>query len=627
MDFLGLRNLTILEKTLEIIERRKAKKIVLESIPINDPETFTLLSKGETIGVFQLESSGMTRYLKELQPTQFGDLVAMVSLYRPGPMKFIPDYINGKHGKKQIAYPHPSLEKVLSPTFGIAVYQEQILEVAKIFGGFTLGEADLLRRAIGKKIASELAAQRQKFIDGAKFQGYEEALAIKIFDEIIEPFAGYGFNKSHAACYALIAYQTAYLKAHYPVEFIAALLSCDQENTDRVILDIEASRKMGISVLPPSVMESDDTFTVVDEKTIRFGLSAIKGIGESVVFKILEARKQKPFLSFDDFLARSGQKAINKKSLEALGKSGALLCFEKTENILANIDFLLDFSKSQDAKVDIAQDDLFGNMGIEIDSHNLKLQQVAPLHLAERLRMEKEVLGMYVSDHPLRGMSPYFEKKGVIIRNIAEAMRFSKEKKITLQGLVTNIRKITTKKKEAMAIITIEDLSGSVEGVFFPKSYEKIKEEIREDSFASISGKAEKRDGIWQIIGDTFLSRSLEEVRDEAEKENLMNDDSPFGILPEEQEEAEAFFEEEGEEAFLAEQTSSEIEKPKGETWTIILPENTKKSSLNDIKEALKLSHGNDTVIFSLHGHEHVFKQKVDATKEVREKVEKLLKA
>ena len=639
MDFLGLRNLTILEKTLEIILQRTKKKIELASIPMDDAETFALLSKGESIGVFQLESSGMTRYIKDLQPTQFGDLVAMVSLYRPGPMKFIPDYINGKHGKKQISYPHPSLEKVLSPTFGIAVYQEQILEIAKIFGGFTLGEADLLRRAIGKKIASELAAQRQKFIDGAKSQGYEESLALKIFDEIIEPFAGYGFNKSHAACYALIAYQTAYLKAHYPVEFIAALLSCDEDNTDRVILDIEAARKMGIAVLPPSVLESDSTFTVVNEKTIRFGLTAIKGIGESVVLKILEARNQKPFASFSDFLTRSGQKAINKKSLEALAKSGALLCFEKTENILANIDSLLDFSKSHGEKVHSAQDDLFGGTGVEVESNEIKIQEVAPLHLAERLRMEKEVLGMYVSDHPLRGMAPYFQKKGVVIRGISEAMRFSKDKKIKLQGLVTSVRKITTKKKEAMAIITLEDISGTVEIVFFPKSYEKIAEEIQEDSFANISGKAEKREGVWQIIGDSFSARTLEEVRDEAEKDNLMNNDSPFGVFGESQEEsgneeAEEFFEEDVQD-FLPHSEEKDqdtanlsIEKSteKNEKiWEISIQKGTKHSVIKTIRDLLKESTGNDPVVFILEGHRHPFKHGVNVTEELKKEVEQII--
>ncbi|MEK7146351.1 MAG: DNA polymerase III subunit alpha, partial [Patescibacteria group bacterium] len=257
MDFLGLKNLTILETTIGILERTHPDvKIDLADLPMDDKKTFELLQRGDTTGVFQLESAGMKRYLRELKPTDFGDIIAMVSLYRPGPMQFISDYIAGKHKKKKVEFLHESLRDVLAETFGIAIYQEQILEIAKLFAGFTLGEADLLRRAIGKKIASELTAQREKFIEGAIKEGQDRKLAIKIFDDVIEPFAGYGFNKSHAACYALIAYQTAYLKAHFPAEFMAALLTSDADNTDRVVIEIQECRHMNIEVLPPDVNES-----------------------------------------------------------------------------------------------------------------------------------------------------------------------------------------------------------------------------------------------------------------------------------------------------------------------------------------------------------------------------------
>ncbi|HID92266.1 TPA: DNA polymerase III subunit alpha, partial [Candidatus Peregrinibacteria bacterium] len=376
MDFLGLRNLSILENTMKLAKERHNIDISILDIDMKDEKAFKLLTDGFTTGVFQLESAGMTRYLKELKPTRFEDLIAMVSLYRPGPMKFIPDYIAGSHNPEMVSYPDPSLERILKETFGIAIYQEQILEIAKVFAGFTLGGADLLRRAIGKKIESELLAQRDLFIDGSIANGHTRKLAESIFDDVIVPFSGYGFNKSHAACYALIAYQTAYLKARYPVEFMTALLMSDAENTDRVILDIEECRSLGIKVLPPSVEESDFSFSVIDDSTIRFGLNAIKGIGESVVEKLIEAQilKKKRFLNFVEFLETCGPNVINKKSLEALAKGGALIRLEDTGLILDNVEKILQFTKDSKTTNNAAQDDLFGAFDIEVETAKLELE-------------------------------------------------------------------------------------------------------------------------------------------------------------------------------------------------------------------------------------------------------------
>lgn len=583
MDFLGLRNLSILDNTLKNIYANHPEfpenSIDLNDIPMDDKKAFTLMSEGFTTGVFQFESAGMTRYLVELQPSQFEDLIAMVSLYRPGPMKFIPDYIGGKHGTKKVKYPHPSLENILKETFGIAIYQEQILEIAKVFGGFTLGGADILRRAIGKKIQSELDAQREKFIQGAINQGYEEKIAINIFDEVIVPFAGYGFNKSHAACYAMISYQTAYLKARYPVEFMTALLTSDAENTDRVILDIQECQKLGIKVLPPSVLESDFSFSVIDEKTIRFGLNAVKGIGASVVQGVIDARSEAGetgFENFADFLGKCGPKVINKKSLEALGKAGALIDLEKTENILANVDKILKFTKDNKADAGNAgQDDLFGAFDIEVEVADLDLSGEPEYSLGHRLRLEKEVLGIYVSDHPLRGMKQYFENTGTPIKRLPQKVRFSPDKKGKAQGLITSFRKIITKKGDPMLIGQIEDISGSLDFVLFPKTYAKIGEKIDPEGFLKIEGKMDRREGEWQMMVDKAESFELDEIRQDAEAKGFLNED-------------ESVFE--GVEIELEDdidRTSSEVEMGDENSWTIEIPENSSPHQIGRLKSFL----------------------------------------
>ncbi len=525
MDFLGLRNLTILERAKSLVRGTKGVVVDFSTIPMDDKKTFELLSSARTTGVFQLESAGMKRYLKELKPTDFEDIIAMVSLFRPGPMQFIPDYIKGKHGKKYVSYLHKSLEEILQPTFGIAIYQEQILKMAQIFAGFSLGQADILRRAIGKKIPEELAAQRQRFLDGSKNLGHSEKLATKIFDEIIEPFAGYGFNRSHAACYAQIAYETAYIKAHYPTEFFAALLSADQGNTDRVILDIGDARVFDITVLPPDINESSADFAVTKSKVIRFGLIAVKGVGTSVVEEILKARKEEKFATFSDFLSRVSPKALNKKSLEVLAKSGAFSGFLDARAILDNLDEVLKYVRTESHERDDSQSSLFG--GKTFEKHELSFPDTKSSKLSERLRWEKEVLGIYVSSHPLRGMSAYFLKKGVPIRNIPDALRFGKST-IQVNGLSTSVRKIITKKNEVMAIVMVEDLTGTIEAVFFPKAYSEFQSGIQEDAFLSLRGKAEKRNGVWQIVVDKLTSKDLEETRKEAEDEGLLNEDEAF---------------------------------------------------------------------------------------------------
>lgn len=520
MDFLGLKNLTILQTALKIIERTKGKKINLKQIPIDDKKAYALMARGETTGVFQLESAGMKRYLKELRPTEFEDIIAMVSLYRPGPMEWIPDYISGKHGRKKPVYAHPSLEPILKTTHGIAIYQEQILQIAQVFGGFSLGEADLLRRAIGKKIASELEAQREKFIEGAILKGHSKNLAIEIFEKVIEPFAGYGFNKSHAACYAMIAYQTAYLKARYPTEFMTALMSADSDNTDRIVIEIGECEQMGIQVLPPDVNESRSNFTVVEDGKIRFGLSAIKGLGEGSVKQIIEAREADncAFASLENFAKRVPAKILNKKTIEALAFSGAMDSLGERRQIGLNVEAIADFAKNASGSSVAGQAGLFDLMGEEAPTDHLELEKLEPATDSQKLAWEKEYLGLYVSSHPLTGLSQYFQRKVIPFDKLHLKTVGSP---IKVGGMIIGFRKITTKKGDMMAAIQLEDTTGKGEVIAFPKAYAKVAGELIEGRILIVHGKLDKRMGEMQVLVENVEGMTLEELQELAKKEGL----------------------------------------------------------------------------------------------------------
>ena len=507
MDFLGLKNLTTLVATINIIKERTGKDISLDSLPLEDAKTFRILGAGRTTGVFQLESPGMRRYLRDLKPTSLEDIIAMVSLYRPGPMDWIPDFIAGKHGKKKVQFPHESLKSILEPTHGIAIYQEQILEIARVFAGFSLGEADVLRRAIGKKIASELASQREKFIAGAEGNGHQRADAQRIFDEVIEPFAGYGFNKSHAAGYAMIAYQTAYLKAHYPTEFFTALLRSDQQNSDRVALDIEECREEGITVLPPSINSSGASFTAAADREIRFGLAAIKGIGETAVRAIISAREAGEegaggtFADLWDMARRLPPRTLTKSTLEPLAKSGALTEFMAPEVVLEHFDRITQYAKDAAEVATVAnQSGLFDDLGVDAGTLDLELPQlpqVSPAPAGTKLAWEKETLGLFVSGHPLRGaVRQALEKRGA--KTIANFQNAKKGARMRLAGLLTGLRRITTRQKKNMAMLRLEDETGSMLATLFPKSYEEHAATLSSaapDAVFLVEGKAEHRAG------------------------------------------------------------------------------------------------------------------------------------
>jgi len=399
MDFLGLKNLTIIQNTLRIVRKTKGLEINIDNIPIDDKDAFELLQAGHTTGVFQFESSGMKRYLKLLKPTLIEDIIAMGALYRPGPMDWIPDFISGKHGRK-IKYIHPKLEPILKSTYGVAVYQEQVMQIARDLAGFTLGEADVLRKAMGKKIFELIKEQKIKFIDGCVTNGISKEIGEKVFS-FIEPFAGYGFNRSHAACYGLISYQTAYLKARFPAAFMAALLTSDQDNIDRIAIEAGECREMGVEVLAPNVNESFEDFAVImgddpastrlgeagGKERIRFGFNAIKNVGHVIAHEIVEERKRNgKFKSLGDFLERVQTKDLNKKSIDALAKVGALDELGERNQIVESMEQILMFTKNVQQMRNSNQVSLFGETILQ--SPSVPLVETAPASQKQKLQWE-----------------------------------------------------------------------------------------------------------------------------------------------------------------------------------------------------------------------------------------------
>lgn len=522
MDFLGLKNLTILQYALSILQRTKNITINLDEIPLEDKETFKLMARGDTTGVFQFESAGMRRYLKELGPTRFEDLIAMNALYRPGPMEWIPSYIKGKHHEKSIHYLHPSFETILKETYGVAVYQEQILQLAQLFAGFSLGEADILRKAVGKKQPELLTKQRSKFIQGAMNKGHTETFAKEVFDKVIEPFAGYGFNKAHATCYAMIAYRTAYLKSHYPAEFMAALMTSDLDDTDRIVLEINECSAMGIEVLPPSINESMANFTVVDDTHIRFGLAAIKGVGVATVRDIYDIRsKSGLFKSIEDFARRVPFSLLNKKTLEALIYAGALDELGERKALLSSTEEISRFARNAQTTAAEGQTDIFSMLSGEDDLlPTFKLAEVPPASHLQCLNWEKQYLGLYVSGHPLQGLTAYLKKK-------VDLLSFLTTKKIgrmiKVAGILTQIKRITTKSGSPMAYLTLEDPTGRMEVIVFSNTYLQYRSLFAEDSVVVITGKLENRRGSLQLICQNIQTVSLEAMITKAKQAKLYN--------------------------------------------------------------------------------------------------------
>lgn len=494
MDFLGLSNLTIIEQALEIIEAVHNVTIDIEALPLDDEETYKLLARGETTGVFQLESDGMKRYLAELKPTQFEDIMAMCALYRPGPLSagMVPQYINRKHGREEVTYDHPMMEDLLKETYGVTIYQEQIMRISRDLAGFTGGEADTLRKAMGKKKHDVLAKMKTGFIAGCKKNGVAEKIAKKIWHDW-EGFADYAFNKSHTACYGMIAYRTAYLKAHYPAEFMAAVMNSDAGNIDRMNIEVQECQRMGIEVLPPDVNESFKGFGVVGgEKKIRWGLVAIKNVGDDIAATIVTERKENgPYKDLSDFVSRIHSRNFNRKSLESLIMAGALDRYGDRGVLLANVERMLRHNKKVQQDKERSQGTLF-DMAPEMDVNNLKLADAPEASRTERLAWERELLGIYVSEHPYKAFA---EQLKPYVVQLADIEHKNDKDPVKVAGVIDAIRTIVTKKGDMMAFVRIADHLTSCEIVVFPRTYAQHKNHFEEGRLAVVLGKVSEREG------------------------------------------------------------------------------------------------------------------------------------
>jgi len=494
MDFLGLRTLTVLANTVQLVEESRGLHLDLERLPFDDARTYQLLSEARTFGVFQLESAGMRDALRQLRPERLEDVIAMVALYRPGPMQMIPDFTARRHGRVKPSYEHPVMEKHLQETYGIMVYQEQVLRIASDMAGFSMSEADDLRKAMGKKIAALMGEQRAKFLAGAKARGVKEKVAERVF-ELMEKFAGYGFNKAHASAYGIVAYQTAYLKANYPVEFMAALLTSEMANTDKVVVHVEECRAMGLEVRPPDVNVSGLRFGVVGG-TIRFGLGAIKNVGEKAVESIVTAREREgPFASLADFCRRVDLQLVNRRVVESLVKAGAFdsLGLARAQ-LIAGLDGALEVGQRSQREREQGQASIFDLLGGDGAAPGMVATAPAEPPVPEwdldtLLLNEKEVLGFYLSGHPLKGVWAEAQRLGAI--GIADLASREDGTRVLLCGLVAALREINTKNGDRMAFATLEDMDGAVELTVFPETFRQSGAHLKSGAPLLVRGKVE----------------------------------------------------------------------------------------------------------------------------------------
>jgi len=524
MDFLGLSNLTIINNTLRIIKKVHGKTIDLDSMPLDDKLTYELLQRGDTTGVFQLESAGMKRYLRELKPTAFEDIIAMVALYRPGPMQFIDSFIKRKHGTEKITYLHKKFENALQETYGILVYQEQFMQISKDFSGFTGGQADTLRKAVGKKNIDLMRKVKVDFVQGAiKHSDADPKLAEEFWNQL-EEFANYCFNKSHAACYGLISYWTAYLKAHYPEAFMAALMTSDRDNIDRLAIEITECNHMGIRVLAPDINQSFVEFAVVpNKKEIRFGMAAVKGVGVGAVEEILRAREEGKFKSIEDFAKRVSSSKFTKKAWESLIKTGGFDSFADRSTILFNLDSIQAFASKIQKDALSGQTDLFGN--IEIDSSAQSTINIIPAAVKhtdkEKLAWERELLGLYISAHPLDNYVKYFEEQTIPLSEMKPEID---NKVTTIGGIISTVRTIVTKNGTKMAFVGIEDKTGEGEVIVFPNLYETIGAGLIQDSVVKVTGKISAKDKAGNLGDEAkMIADSVEFVSDKELNEYVAN--------------------------------------------------------------------------------------------------------
>jgi len=500
-DFLGLTNLTIIQNALKLVAETNGVDIDIYDIALDDKKTYRLFQKGETTAVFQFESDGMKKYLIKLKPSAFEDLIFMAAAYRPGPMQYIPDYIDRKFGKQKVTYLHKNLEPILANTYGFAIYQEQVLRIAVDMAGYTLGAADILRRAMGKKKPEIMKIEKEKFIKGCMDQGYTKKLAQDLF-AYIEPFADYGFNRSHAAAYALIAYQTAYLKAHYPVEFMAGLMQTDLEVSEKISRDVLEAERMGITVLPPHINKSNVDFSLEGEKSIRFGLGAVKNVGRKEVGSIIKERdKNESFEHIDDLVNRVGASKVSKKTLEFLIKAGALDQFGKRKALLEIMPGIIDTMNKVEKKKLGGQSGLFDSSDTSAQIQPTPLPQVEESEI-ENLEWESELVGTFLSSHPLKKYQKFF---GEEIMTVRDAKKVGENQDVRVGGFISDQREIITRKGgRTMAFIKIQCFEDSIEGVVFDGIYEKHRERISLHKPFVFLGKTSNRDGKISLIIDDF---------------------------------------------------------------------------------------------------------------------------
>jgi DNA polymerase-3 subunit alpha len=518
MDFLGLKTLTVIGNAVKIISKTRGIDIDVSNLTLDDPATYELLQKGETFGVFQLESSGMRDLIRKLKPDNIEEIADLLALYRPGPLGsgMVEDFIKRKHSAGAIKYEHPILEPILKETYGVILYQEQVMRIACDLAGFSLSQADNMRRAMGKKIPEVLEEQKKEFIDGAVGRGVGRSVAEKVFNLIVY-FAGYGFNKSHSVAYSFISYQTAFLKANYPLEFMAAVLTSEQDDMDKIVQYIEEAGRLHIKVLPPSVNESFSAFTAVDG-SIRFGLSAIKNVGATAIQSIIDSRKRvTSFTSIFHFIENVELRTVNRKVIESLIKSGAFDCFElKRSQMMAMIDRLLDYGNDVQKDRSVGQFSLFDGDSKEDSYSHLVRDLPAIDEWAENqlLEFEKETLGFYVSSHPL---VRYAKLLNIYTSaNSANLESFKDQQDALLGGIITAIRTINTKKGDLMAFITLEDLKGKSELIFFPDTYQKEREHLEMGKILFVRGKVDARSDIPKLLASEVIS--LDNVREKLTK-------------------------------------------------------------------------------------------------------------
>jgi DNA polymerase-3 subunit alpha len=515
MDFLGLKTLTVIDQTALTVRRLREETIHIDEIPLNDPPTYQLLNNAHTLGVFQLESAGMRDLARKVGIDSFDDLVALVALFRPGPMTMLPDYIKRKHGEISIEYDAPVLEPILKETYGVMLYQEQVMKIASEAGGFSLAEADILRKAMGKKIPEVMEKYRTQFVQGAMKNHIPEGVADGIYNKMAQ-FAGYGFNKSHSAAYALIAYQTAYLKANYPAEYMASLLTSEMGNTAKLASYIEECRRMGIPVLPPDVNLSDLKFTVTG-KEIRFGLAAVKNAGDNAIKAIVAARDEGgPFKSLFDFCSRVDNKVLNKRVVESLVKSGAFDSMGPGRSrIFGAIDMAIEQAQTAQREKEMGQIQLFGEVGgggggEVVGAARYPESEGWPDYL--QLKYEKEVLGLFISGHPLA-------RHESLLRNLATSGSLALQRAkdgdaVVVGGIIAKMKTyIPKQKKERMAFVTLEDMDGFFEVVVFSDLYARTADLLLEDALVMVAGRVSFRDSEAKVIAEDIVPIDRAEER------------------------------------------------------------------------------------------------------------------